>query len=332
MNSLWKKLAVLLIFLVASGQAAAEVSEVRIAQQYGFSYLPLMYMEKYKLLEKHAKEKGLGEIKVSWTKFAGGNVMNDALLSGTLDFASGGVAPPIALWSKTQENLRVKMVAAMSSMPLLLNTNNPKVKTLKDFTDKDRIALPAVKVSNQAAILSMAAVQQLGTKNYDALNHLTVTMSHPDGMAALLSGQISGHFTAPPYQYQELQDPRVHTVLNSFEVMGGPLTFTVVWATSTFKNENPKTYAAFVEALTEGVEMTNRDKRAAAEFYVRESKTKEPVESIYRMLTDPSIEFTLTPKQFYKYATFMYQVGLIKVKPNSWKDMFFENVHNLPGS
>jgi NitT/TauT family transport system substrate-binding protein len=33
-----------------------------------------------------------------------------------------------------------------------------------------------------------------------------------------------------------------------------------------------------------------------------------------------------------KYADFMQKIGSIKAKPASWKDMFFPNVHNLPGS
>ena len=42
----------------------------------------------------------------------------------------------------------MKAVAGMASMPRYLHVRNPDVTTLKDFTEKDRIALPAaVKVS-----------------------------------------------------------------------------------------------------------------------------------------------------------------------------------------
>ena len=71
--------------------AHAEVSELRIAQQYGISYLPLMVMEEQKLIEKRAKEAGIPDLKLTWAKFAGGNVMNDGLLSNSLDIASGGI-------------------------------------------------------------------------------------------------------------------------------------------------------------------------------------------------------------------------------------------------
>jgi NitT/TauT family transport system substrate-binding protein len=327
----WSALLALLAAL-ASGHAAAESNELRVAQQYGFSYLQLMYMQKHQLVEKQAKAAGLGEVKVAWTTFAAGNVMNDALLSGSLDIASGGVAPPIVLWDKTRGNLDVKMIAAMTSAPLFLNTINPAIKSLKDFTPKDRIALPAVKVSNQATILSMAAAQQLGKDKADSLNALTVSMSHPDGMAALLNGSVSAHFTAPPFQNQELKDPRVHRVLNSYDVMGGPLTFTVLWTTTRFKSQNPKLYAAFVAALKQATEMINADKRAAAELYVTESRSKESVEDVYALLSDPAVEFTLTPRQIAKYAAFMRDNGQIRNQPASWKDLFFEDVHGLPGS
>ena len=93
----------------ASPAASAEMGEIHVAQQYGISYLPLMIMEDQKLIEKHAKAAGV-DVKVAWAKFASGAVMNDALLSGNLQFASGGVGPFMTLWAKTRGNLDVKAV------------------------------------------------------------------------------------------------------------------------------------------------------------------------------------------------------------------------------
>jgi len=104
------KLLVLAALAALALPARAEVSEVKIAQQFGIAYLPLMYLEHEKLLEKHAKAAGAGDITVSWAKFAGGNIMNDALLSDSLHFASGGVGPILTLWAKTRGNLDVKGV------------------------------------------------------------------------------------------------------------------------------------------------------------------------------------------------------------------------------
>jgi NitT/TauT family transport system substrate-binding protein len=324
--------AVLALF-AAAPWARAEMAEIKVAKQYGIGYLPLMLMEDGGLIEKHAKAAGV-EVKVSWATFAGGNVMNDALLSGSLQFASGGVGPLITLWAKTRGNLDVRGVAALNSMPLYLVTRNPSVKTIKDLTDKDRIGLPAVKISVQAISLQMAAEQAFGSGQQNRLDPLTVTMSHPDAMQALLSGQseVNGHFGSPPFQYQELSKPGMHRVLNNYDVMGGAVTFNVVWTSEKFRSENPKLYAAFVGALDEAQAAINRDKRAAAEAYLRISKDKDSLENIEKMLNDPEIVFTTTPQNVMKYADFMFKTGAIKVKPESWKDLFFPNAQGLPGS
>jgi len=314
--------------------AHAEVSEIHVSRQYGISYLPLMIMEDQKLIEKHAKASGI-DVKVDWSKFASGAVMNDALLSGNLQFASGGVAPFTTLWAKTRSNLDVKAVAAINSMPLYLVTNNPKVKTLKDFTDKDKIALPAVKVSIQAVTLQMAAEKAFGAGQEHKLDHLTVSMSHPDGETALLSGksEITAHLSSPPFQYQEREHKGMHRVLNSYDVLGGPATFNVVWTTAKFHDENPKVYAAFVAALDEATAQINGNKRAAAETYLRISKDKrDSLDDILKMLNDPEIKYTTTPNNVMKYVDFMHKIGSIKVKPDSWKDMFFPNAQKLSGS
>ena len=159
-------------------------------------------------------------------------------------------------------------------------------------------------------------------------------MSHPDAMQVLLSGQseIDAHFGSPPFQYQEIAKGTTHVVLNSYDVLGGPATFNVVWTTAKFRSENPKLYDAFVKALDEAIAEINRDKRAAAEAYLRISKDKDSADNILRMLNDPTIIYTTTPQNMMKFAEFMQKTGAIKAKPESWRDFFFPNVHALPGS
>jgi len=313
--------------------ARAELTELKVAKQYGISYLPLMLMEDGNLIEKHAKTEGIA-VRVTWATFAGGNVMNDALLSNSLQIASGGVGPLVLLWSRTRGNLDVRGVAALNSMPLYLVSRDPQVRTVGDLSDRDRIALPAAKISVQALALQMAAEQHFGPGQQNRFDALTVSMAHPDAMAALLSGQseINAHFGSPPYQYQELARPGMHLVLNNYDVMGGAVTFNVVWTSARFRAENPKLYAAFVAALDEAEAMINRDKHAAAEAYLRISHDKDSVEDIERMLNDAQTVFTTTPQNVMKYADFMFKTGAIKIRPESWKDLFFANMHSLPGS
>lgn len=333
------KAGVVILGLMVGGvglsPAGAEIAELKIAKQYGVSYLPLMLMEADKLVEKHAAAAGLPDLKVEWTTLGGGSAMNDAIISGSLHIASGGVGPLLTIWGRTKGSVDVKCVAALSTMPIYLNTRNPAVRSIKDFTDKDKIALPAVKVSIQAVTLQMAAEQVFGAGNHNKLDALTVSMSHPDGMQSLLSGagEVTGHFTSAPFQYQQLKQAGIRRVLNSYEVLGGPATFTLLFAAKKFKDDNPKVYGALLKGFEEAIGAINKDKKASAARYLEIARDrKSTVEDIAAMLTDPEIEFTMTPKATMKYADFMHRVGSLKQKPDSWKDICFENVHHLPGS
>lgn len=330
---IWASLFLALSMALFALPGWSEVKQVRIAQQFGIGYLPLQMMRDKGLLKQHAKKLGLGDIEVTWSRFGGGVSMNDALLSGNLDFASGGVGPLLIIWDRTRGNLDVKGVAALNAMPLYLNTRNPKVKTIADFTDQDKIAMPAAKVSIQARTLQMAAAQKWGIENYDRLDRLTVSMKHPDGVAAMLSGgsEITTHLTSPPYQQQELQDKNIRRILSSYEVLGGKSTFNNIWTTTRFREENPKTYQAFLGALAEAMDLINADKDGAADVFIRQTSSKLDRDFVARIIKDPENEFTMTPQNTMKYAEFMNQVGALKKKASSWKDYYFPEIHDLPG-
>ena len=313
---------------------SAEVKEVHIAHGFAIPHLPIMIMEHDKLLEKHALAAGLGEIKVVYSQIGGGGVMNDALISGALSFGVGGPPPMLTLWDKTRSGIQVKGVCAEATMPLLLNTRNPNLKTVKDLSEKDKIAVGAVKVSIQARLLQMAAAKAFGEAEFARFDPLTVGMNSPDASAALRSGlgDVDTNFSLPPFQYAELKVPGIHTLVSSNDIMGGPHTFTMVYTTSKFHDANPKTYQAFLAAIKEAVAIINHDKAGAARTYIEMTKSRESVSELVAILEDPLVKFTITPTGTMKFADFMYRIGALKNKPNSWQDYFFEEIYNLPGS
>ncbi len=321
--------------VLISRPAHAEAQELRLAKQFSMGYVQFNILEHRHLIEQHAKALGLGDIKVSWATFNGPNAMNDALVSGSVDVVSGGVPGLVTLWAKTRGTAQeVRGIAALSSQPFLLNTRNPNIKSVRDFGDADKIALPAVKVSVQAVTLEMAVAQVFGKENYAKLDHLTISLAPPDATIGLLSGgsEFNSAFSVPPFQNQQLAQPGIHTVLNSFDVLGGSHTFTVAWLSRQFHDQNPKLYQALIDALAEATTMLNADKRAAASLWIEDSKSKLPLDMVEEILAGPQVKWTLTPEQTMKYAGFMAEVGTIKVKPDSWKDLFFPEIHDLPGS
>ncbi|RMR09673.1 ABC transporter substrate-binding protein [Pseudomonas syringae pv. primulae] len=317
--------------LIAPASAKAE-GEIRIAEQFGIVYLLLNVVRDQQLIEKHGKQDGL-EIKVDWTQLSGGSAVNDALLSGSIDIAGAGVGPLLTIWDRTHGKQNVKAVASLGNFPYYLVSNNPNVKTIADFTEKDRIAVPAVSVSVQSRYLQFAAAKLWGDKEYARLDKYTLSLPHPDAAASLIAGgtELTGHFSNPPYQDQELKNPNVHVVLNTYDLFG-PNSPTVLFATEKFRNENPKTYKAFIEALSEAEAFVSKDIGAAADTYLRVTKAKIDRAELLRIIDQPEFQFTITPKNTYPLAEFLYRVGAIKNKPASWKDYFFQDATPLQGS
>ena len=316
-------IAAVLATITAAG-VRAEVSEITIAQQYGVSFLPLIVMEKQGLVEKRAKELGFSGINVKWTKVAGPSVMNDGLISGAIHFAAQGAPSLITLWDKTHG--QIKGVSALTTYPLYLVTRNPEVKTIKDFTDKDKIAVPSVKISTQAIMLQMAAAKAFGQENFTKLDPLTVSLSHPDATLAFINNTagVNAHFSTSPFYEQEIKLPGAHLITTSYEILGGPATALVLTTSTRFREENPKAYKATFEALSEAIDIVNRDKHAAAELYREVAHdTKTTADEIVVMISDRNYAFTLVPQKVFATAQFMAKIGSIKNAPKAVGDLFF---------
>ena len=317
---------------LATSSANAETNEIRIGRQTGLGYLQFHVIEARKLIEKHAKALGLGDVTVTFRKIPSPAGLNDALLSGGIDFSVAGFPPFLTLWDKTRGNQDIRAVAALESQPLLLVTNDPKVKTLRDFGDNDRIAVPTVKLSTQAMFVEMAAEHEFG--KFDALDHLTVSMPHAEAVAALLSGSagITADFSSTPFQYVELANPKIHTVTSSYEIIGGPVTTTAVWTTAKFANDNPKALQAVFDAVVEATQFIHDHKAEAARIYKKIENDKMSEADLVKMLDDPEQIFSVEPTNTLKMATFMHRIGRLKHEPQSWKDYFFPVMNGRSGS
>lgn len=324
-----RQLAGLLTLLIAAmfpTASPAETSTVRIAKQFGISYLTLTVMEQHKLIEKQAKREGL-DVKTEWLRFSAGSGMNEALLAGNLDFASGGIPPLLTIWDKTQNNLKVKGVVGLNLMPYYLITTNPQIKTIADFSPSDKIALPAIKTSIQAVVLQMAAGKQFGRGQQNRLDPLTVSMGHPDAMAAMLSGhtEINAHFGTEPFQTLELKNNATHLVLNSYDVVGGEHSNNILWATSKFVQANPKVTKAVVAAVRESEEMIKADPASIAALWVKVENSKMPAADAEKIIRDPKNKWTTVPRGFLSILQFMNEAGSIKTKATKITDIFFDD-------
>jgi NitT/TauT family transport system substrate-binding protein len=327
-------IATLAAFLAVAGTAQAQ-DKVRIAQQYGLSYLPLHVALERKLIEKHATAMGHPSTSVEMVRLGSGAAVNDAMISGGIDVAMAGATVLVNLWDKTVGRNAVKGMMAIADTPVYFNTVDPRIKSLRDFGENDRIAMTAGRGTQHAMILQMAAAREFGWDQREKLDALTVSMAHPDGVVALLSGNhhVKTHATTVPFIQMELAHPGVRTILKSDEIVGGRHTLIVAYAPEKWRTEKPKLYAATYAALSEAMDIIKADKKAAAELYKRAESSKLEIDQILKILNDENmLYFTATPSKMMPFADHMVKTGLLKNKPASWKDFFFDNVHHLPGS
>ena len=336
MTPLLKKplMAALGLALALTGTASQAEGKLRIAEQFGIVYLLLNVAQDQQLIEKHGKAAGV-DIQVERVQLSGGPAINEALLSGSIDIAGAGIGPLLTLWDKTQGRQNVRGIASLGNFPYYLTSSNPAVKSIDDFSDKDRIALPAVGVSVQSRILQLASAKRWGDAQFNRLDRLQVALPHPEATAALIKGgtEINAHFGNPPFQEQGLAgNPNVHVVLSSYQVLGGPASATVLYTTEKFRRDNPKTYKAFVGALAEAADFIAKHPERAADIYIRNENSKVPKDLLLKVIKNPEVQFKITPQNTFALASFMHRIGAIKNKPASAQDYFFDDPHNAAGS
>ncbi len=319
----------LLLATCLPSQAHAE-GQIRIAEQFGVVYLLLNIAQDLQLIEKNAKAQGVDNVKVEFIKLSGGSAINDALLAGQIDITGAGVGPLLTIWDRTKGRQNVRGVASLGNFPNYLVTTNPNVKTIADFTDKDRIALPAVTVSVQSRILQLASAKLWGDAQFNKLDKNQVALPHPDATAALLKGgtEITAHFSNTPFQEQLLAgNPNARVVLKSYDVLGGPASATVLYATEKYRADNPKTYKALTDALAQAARFVSANPEAAADIYLRINKSNIDRKLLLSILQSKDVQFQITPQNTLPLAQFMHRVGAIKNAPTV-KDYFFDDAHN----
>lgn len=300
---------------------AKDYGELHLALQPGTSYLPAQVIVDKKLMEKR-----LPGIKVTDVKLGSGGGVREAMVAGSIDVGFMGLGHVLIGWDK---GIDWKIAAAMNEMPLQLNTNRPGVTSLRDLTKKDRIALPSPG-SNQHIYLAMEADKIWGDPK--ALDGQIVALPHPDGELALYAkGEITFHYTSPPFQARELKQPGVYKVLTSYDTMGQSHTFNVAVVTRKFKEERPEVYQAFIESMAEALDWIKNNPGEAADIMIAHGD-KSSREALIAEISDPLVKWDINPHGLAKVAAFMKKAGYITKDLPSWQEITWENLHGGTGN
>lgn len=323
---------VLAILAVAGRPVSAETDELRVGTQYGLIYLPIQIAADEGFVDKRARALGLGSMKVTVQRFSGSTAVNEALLSDSIDFGALGLPGLLIISEKTRDKLAVKGLLGIGLTAFVLDTNKPTITTLADFGPDDRIAVPALN-SPQAILLRMAAEMLYGPGQYGRLDAMMVSLPHPDATTALLAGaSIAGYFSSPPFSQALAKSPKIRPVLTSREILGGREATGVTLAGSEhFAETNPKATQALFLGMRDAMELIATNPRRAAEIYLKSEPQKLTNEEVQSQLRDGTTIFQIAPTGVAVYASFMVKTGMLKAKPDSWKDVFLPNVYEHGG-
>lgn len=299
--------------LLTAGCQKQDIKTIGIAEQFGIAYAPLQIMKEQQLLEKR-----LPDITISWKQFAGPTGIREGMLNGEINFGFMGVAPVLI---GIDNGMEWRYATGISSNEVAIVTAREDIKSLKDITPKDRIAIlsPAC---TQHVLLCMLARQQLGDAR--ALDNQLVSMSHPDSVNALISGtEITAHVATPPYITQELNQG-MHVMATGEEIMGQPFTFITGVAMEDFYRDHRQYYDAFIDALEEAIDYINNNQEETIRLLAPIYGISE--EELAAQMNYNGTIYSSQLKGIGQFSKNMKEMGFIK-EDRPMEELVFDNVN-----
>ena len=314
--------------------ALADSAPLRLLRPTDLSALPLFVMEHEHLIERTAEAMGLRGLQVMWSTQGSGDPI-EALVAGQADLVFADLVQfLVAADAGAGTPAEIRAIGAVAQRPYVLVARNPAIRTIRDFTSADRIALPPPKLSGPAVMLEMAVAQEWGIEQFDKLNRLAVGRHDGAAAEALLSAKpdISAHFSRSPQADIELSDPAIHRVMDSFDI-AGPHSTAVLVATARFRGANRELVKAILSALQEADDFIKRSPGAAAEIFASMAKDQNiPLEDLSDMIGDPDLVYTAAPAGLMRIADFLHRTGRLKRRPGAWQELFVPEARDLAGN
>lgn len=311
--------ACLAVVVAAPASRSANAPDhVTIAYQPGMGYAPLIIIRQQKTLEKQ-----FPNTKFDWKVLSSGAAITSGVIAGDIQLGAGGIGPFLLGWAK---GLSWKLIAPLDWGDLWLMAKDPSIKTIADLKGK-RVAMPSP-TSIQGFVLRKMAQAKLGDAH--ALDAGMVSMDHPDGMQALLTGQVDAHLTSMPYQMQE-KIHGAHVVARSYQYFGAS-SFLGVEATPDFYNQYTAFCNQFYKDVQGAIKLIKGNPLKVAHMLQDDAGGQPSWRQFKQWLGSPSITYTTRPLGLVRFAHFMDTIGAINKMPGSWKDLVFPPVYPTNGS
>ncbi len=249
--------------LVASSARARKPTRFVSHSNSPSPYLHLNVMKTPASWWKSTPLLGVPDVKVTFAQFSGGDAMNDALISGAIDIVCGGAPAMLYLVGQDKghaagsaRRLRARLFRAAARTPA-----TPNIKSIEDFRDTDKIAVPGVKVSGQAIIPEMAAAGGMG---YGELGEARQADTSRSRRPIRLPACWPTTPRSNPHSRRRLspncssRTRTCATILKSRDIVGNA-TSSVWWTSKRFHDNNPKVYQAIINATKEAQAFIDKD-------------------------------------------------------------------------
>jgi NitT/TauT family transport system substrate-binding protein len=327
------------LLALCAALAPAAAQDIKVGIGYGLAFLPIYVCEDLRLVEKHGKEAHL-DVKATYQRFVSAAALREAIAAGTIDIGPFGTAPLLIAWEQAKDTpSQIFAVSGLTSLPLVLLSNQPNVQSLGDLKPEDRIAVPTLSSPQKYLLEIQSEKKMFGWFNYDQVDKQLVAMSHAEAISALVdsSGQstehVTAYFSSPPFTQIALRDGNIHPILSSSDVTDGKFSFLIMGATKAYIDSQPQMPEIFDKAIDEAARIIHDDPRRAAQIYL----THEPsgtlngavMESVIREIRD---EFGSAVYGVQSVADFLGRHGQLKSPPKSWKDVVAPALANSPSS
>lgn len=324
-----RALAILCAALLAAAPCAAQTrgkadrpargGEIAIGVGHGIGFLPLFVAQDLGLLDKHAKASGLNG-KLTLRRFSTAAPMRQALARG--EIAAGAYGLPAFLLARDatrQTPKELQVVTGITTLPLVLVTARPGVKSLSDLKPADKIAVPML-TAPQVAYLRMRTSPWFGR---DRLREQLVAMPHQDAVGALAAGgDIAAYFASPPFTQLALKEPRVRAITSSEEIMGGKTSFLVMASPKSVLATHPKLPDVLSKAIAEASGVIRKDPRRAAIVWLKwEPSNTLDVRMVEGVLRDLKDDFGSGVFGIEGTAAYLRRDNRLRDGIWSWKDV-----------
>lgn len=297
--------------LCAPALVRAEATKVTVAMLPGLSYAPLLIAKANRLVE--AK---VGGVEMDWKTISSSAAIREAMLAGDVQVGAGSVAPFLV---GRDRGFKVKAVSVLNRTNLWLVTNDPAIQSVKDFKPGQKIAVPAPD-TNQAFVLRKLALQAFGDAK--ALDTSMLAMPHPDALQAVVTNQIAGYMSSPPFQSQAVARG-ARRIADSKEAFG-PLPFAIAFATEKFGTARPDIIAALQGAIAAAIALIAKDPLEAGRIVAQEMGGRQTPEEAMALLKDPDTDFTDSTAGIEGLADFMKQTGFLRTAVTGIDEVTFK--------